>query len=145
MSLARERIIAIARSWLGTPYHHRASVRHAGCDCIGLVRGVWRELYGREAEQAGPYTGSWAEATGNEALLSAARRHLAERMLSEAEPGDVLVFRLRDGALAKHAGILSGADRMIHAQEGVPVSEVHLGPWWRRHRVAAFAFPGLSD
>ena len=44
----RARIVATARSWLGTPYHHQASLRGVGCDCLGLVRGVWRELYGDE-------------------------------------------------------------------------------------------------
>ena len=43
-------IVREARTWLGTPYLHQASVRGAGCDCLGLVRGVWRALYGREPE-----------------------------------------------------------------------------------------------
>ena len=38
----RGRIVRLARSWIGTPYHHQASVRGVGTDCIGLVRGVWR-------------------------------------------------------------------------------------------------------
>lgn len=41
-------IIAIARSWLGTPYHDQASLRGVGCDCLGLARGVWREIVGPE-------------------------------------------------------------------------------------------------
>ena len=40
-------VIAIARSWLGTPYHDQASLRGVGCDCLGLARGVWREVVGR--------------------------------------------------------------------------------------------------
>ena len=40
------RVIAIARSWLGTPYHDQASLRGVGCDCLGLARGVWREVVG---------------------------------------------------------------------------------------------------
>jgi hypothetical protein len=39
-------IIAAARSWLGTPYAHQASLKGVGCDCLGLVRGVWREVQG---------------------------------------------------------------------------------------------------
>ena len=42
------RVIAIARSWLGTPYHDQASLRGVGCDCLGLARGVWREAVGPE-------------------------------------------------------------------------------------------------
>ena len=39
-----DEIVARARAWIGTPYRHRASCRGAGADCLGLVRGVWREV-----------------------------------------------------------------------------------------------------
>jgi cell wall-associated NlpC family hydrolase len=42
----RARVVALARTWLGTPYHHQASLRGAGADCLGLLRGVYAELYG---------------------------------------------------------------------------------------------------
>jgi NlpC/P60 family putative phage cell wall peptidase len=45
-------IVTLARTWLGTPYHHPASTTGVGADCVGLIRGVWRELYGRDAEAA---------------------------------------------------------------------------------------------
>ncbi len=143
--ITRVRIVAIARDWLGTPYHHGASLRGAGTDCLGLVRGIWRELHGSEPEPVEPYSGDWAEATGEERMLQVACRHLIERKVSEALPGDVLVFRLRPGVVAKHTGILAPAGRMIHAQESVPVAEVALGSWWRRRIAGAFAFPGVSD
>ncbi len=103
----REAIIAAARGWLGTPYHHQASLRGAGCDCLGLIRGVWRELCGPEPETMPPYTRDWGNATGSETLIAAACRHLtALDDVGEAAPGDVLVFRMREGGVAKHAGIL---------------------------------------
>ncbi|MGE3627704.1 MAG: NlpC/P60 family protein [Hyphomicrobiales bacterium] len=144
MTLTRERIVAKAREWLGTPYHHQASVKGVGCDCLGLVRGIYRELIGEEPEAIPPYTPDWAEGQGIETLLAGARRNLAEREPVNAQPGDVLVFRLRAGAMAKHMGVLSAPHRMIHAIEGAPVSEVHCGRWWRRHTAAAFSFPGVS-
>jgi NlpC/P60 family putative phage cell wall peptidase len=141
----RATIVALARTWLGTPYHHQASVRGVGTDCIGLVRGVWRELYGREAQALPAYTRDWAEAHGRETLLEAARRHLVEIPRFEVCPGDVLVFRWRRGSLAKHCAILSKPTAMIHALEGAPVSEVALSPWWRRHLAAAFMFPAMGS
>ena len=36
------RALAEARRWIGTPYQHQASVLGAGCDCLGVLRGVWR-------------------------------------------------------------------------------------------------------
>ena len=54
MSVEREVIVAAARRWIGTPYRHQASLIHVGCDCLGLVRGVWREVIGDEPEAAPP-------------------------------------------------------------------------------------------
>jgi NlpC/P60 family putative phage cell wall peptidase len=141
LSPARDEIVRLARAWIGTPYHHQASTKGVGADCLGLVRGVWRELYGREAEAAPAYTRDWAEGAGRETLLEAARRHLREVAPSEAEPGDVLIFRLRRSAMAKHAGILVTATAMVHAMEDSPAAEVTLTAWWRRRIAAAFAFP----
>jgi NlpC/P60 family putative phage cell wall peptidase len=124
----RPQIVAIARAWLGTPYHHQASVKSVGCDCIGLVRGIWRDLYGPEPQPLPAYTRDWAEAHGRETLLEAARRHLVEIAPSAARPGDVLVFRWRRGTPAKHCAILSTPTAMIHALEGAPLSEVPLSP-----------------
>ncbi len=87
------------------------------------------------------YTRDWAEASGRETLIEAARRHLIEIAPSDAQPGDVLVFRWRRHTLAKHCAILTAPTAMIHALEGAPVSEVAFTPWWRRHLAAAFAFP----
>jgi len=85
-------------------------VKGVGCDCLGLVRGVWRELCGPEPEAMPAYTRDWGNATGSETLIAAACRHLTKLDdVGEAAPGDVLVFRMRDGGVAKHAGILIGA------------------------------------
>jgi len=49
-------ILRAARRWIGTPYRHQASLRGAGCDCLGLVRGVWRDVYGGEPEPVPAYS-----------------------------------------------------------------------------------------
>jgi NlpC/P60 family putative phage cell wall peptidase len=145
-SPTRSAIVAEARNWIGTPYHHQASVKGVGCDCLGLVRGVWRALVGPEPEPIPGYSRDWGEVGARETMLAAARRHLIEIDPQEARAGDVLVFRMRTGRVAKHAGILAGRDCLaatfVHAQEGGPVCEVGLSPWWRRRIAAAFAFPG---
>ncbi len=60
----RDAIVAEATSWLGTPYRHQASLKGVGCDCLGLLRGVWRAFHGDEPEAMPAYTPDWAEATG---------------------------------------------------------------------------------
>ncbi|MFZ2468534.1 MAG: peptidase, partial [Parvibaculum sedimenti] len=48
--LTRAAVVAAARAWIGTPYRHQASCKGAGADCLGLVRGLWREFHGAEPE-----------------------------------------------------------------------------------------------
>jgi NlpC/P60 family putative phage cell wall peptidase len=132
-------IIAEARSWIGTPYRHQASLKGVGCDCLGLLRGVWRGVVGAEPELPPPYAPDWAEA-GADALMAAARRHLLA--MHAVEPGCVLLFRWRDGLPAKHCAIATSAATMIHAHDGACVAEVAFRPWWQRHLAGVFAFPG---
>ena len=147
----RRRVVAITRAWLGTPYRHQASVRGEGADCLGLLRGVWRELFGSEPEPTPPYRPDWAEVGGDETLLGAARRWLCEIPVDASRAGDVLLFRMAPGAPAKHCAILSAGSfggseepRKIHAYWGRAVVESWMGVWWRRRLVAAFAWPETS-
>ena len=143
--VTRAAILTAAREWIGTPYRHQASLKGVGCDCLGLVRGVWRALYGNEPESVPAYAPDWAEAARGEPLAEAGLRHMTAVALAEFAPGDVLLFRWRHGLAAKHAGIASEAARMIHAHDGAAVAEVALAPWWRRRLAFAFRFPGVGD
>lgn len=140
---SRTRVVAAARSYIGTPYHHQACVRGVGVDCLGLVRGVWRDLYGYDAEDPPAYSRDWAEGMGRETMLEASARHLVGVEIARALPGDVVVFRYKPGVVAKHAGILTESDRFVHAMEGGRVCEVAFCAWWRRRVAAAFSFPGV--
>lgn len=142
---SRSTVVARARDWIGTPYHHQASLRGVGTDCLGLVRGILREIGGVELATVPPYTRDWTEAGGDEAMLAGARAHLAEVPIGREQPGDVVVFRLRAGLAAKHAAILASPVTMIHAVEGAPVAEVPYGRWWRRRVAGVFSFQGLDD
>ena len=114
-----------------------------GCDCLGLIRGVWRDIYGGEPEEMPAYSPDWAEAGGVEALAEAGRRHLIEIPCADYLPGDVLLFRWKPHLPAKHAGIATTPTTMIHAQDGARVSEIVLTPWWKRRLAFAFRFPGV--
>ena len=135
------RIVTIARGWIGTPYVHQASVKGAGCDCLGLLRGVWRELHGAEAETPPPYSPDWAEARGEETLRDALARHLNEIEIGDLAPGDIALFRMAARGPAKHCAIVAEKDGMptlIHARQNKRVSEEAFTPAWRRR--LAFAF-----
>lgn len=144
MSAFQDALVAEARQWLGTPYVHQMARRGAGCDCLGLVRGVWRGVLGAEPEVPPAYTMDWSEPQGEERLWAAALRHLEPKALSDAAVGDVVLFRMKAGAVAKHLGIQSevGATaRFVHAYSGHGVVESLLSAPWARRIVARFEFP----
>lgn len=139
-------VVAEARAWIGTPYVHQASVRGAGTDCLGLLRGVWRAVIGPEPEPVPPYTPDWGEVGHNELLAQAAARLLRAKALADEAPGDVLLFRMRDGGIAKHLGIAAevgpGAT-FVHAYTGHGVVESPLSLPWRRRIAGRFALAGF--
>lgn len=141
----RADIIAAARSWIGTPYRHQASLKGVGCDCLGLARGVWREVMGCEPEVPPPYTRDWARHHSSESFAEAAARYLVPIAIGAHQPADVLLFALKEQMPATHCAILTAPDRMVHATESHPVAEVSLAPWWLRRLRFAFAFPDLRD
>ena len=138
-------VVAVARAWIGTPYQHQASVKGVACDCLGLIRGVWRECHGTEPEAPPPYTPDWGEGGGHEVLMEAALRHLVPVCRDQAmQAGDVLLFRMRAGAVAKHLGILSDAGeapRFLHAYNAHGVIDSPLTTPWQNRIAARFRFP----
>ena len=111
-----DRALLAARAWLGTPYRHGASVRGEASDCLGLVRGVWRELYGAEPQAVPAYRPDWAETGGPETLLEAAARWFSPRPLAAAAPGDVVLFRMN---IDDEAGV-SARPRRTHRSKPAP-------------------------
>lgn len=139
--IVAHRVLAEAESWIGTPYRHGASARDISCDCLGLVRGIWRTVYGAEPESPGAYAPDWAEAAHGDPLLEAASRHMQCRDGTDPQPGDLIVFRWRSDVAAKHLGIMARENRFIHAYEGHRVMASALVPQWRKRIAGIFIFP----
>jgi len=138
-----DEVVAAARAFLGTAYRHQASLAGAGCDCLGLLRGVWRALYGAEPMTMPAYRADMRDPTNAGALRKAAEALL----VAEAGPmaaGQVVLFRLGGMVEPKHCGILVSDHRFIHAQERLGVVEADLTEPWARRVSARFRFP-LKD
>ncbi|KFC63492.1 NLP/P60 family protein [Devosia sp. LC5] len=139
--MSPDAVVSAARAWLGTPYRHQAATLGAGCDCLGLLRGVWRALYGAEPMAMPAYRADMRDPAHAGALRAA-----AELLLVPADgalaAGQVVLFRLSGMAEAKHCGILLGPRRFIHAQERLGVVEANLTEAWARRVSRRFWFPG---
>lgn len=139
-----DKIISQTRAWLGTPYRHQASAIGAGCDCLGLVRGVWRALYGTEIAPVPPYGADWRDPGHGNQLLDAAQRYLVPCDGAPAA-GQVILFRLIRHAPPQHCAIMVAHDKFIHAQEHLGVVEMAMSPSWSRRIAGTFAFPDTSE
>lgn len=137
-------IVTAARDWVGTPYVHQQSRKKAGCDCLGLLRGIWREVIGPEPTVIPAYSMDWSEPQGEERLWGAALKYLLPSTGLEPVVGEVMLFRMRAGSVAKHLGIqgrVGTNPSFIHAYAGRGVVESPLSEPWRRRIVARFQFP----
>lgn len=134
---------AAALTWLGTPYRHQASRIGVGCDCLGLVRGVWQDLYGNEPEPTPPYRRSARDAAGAGALLVAANNHFIATT-GPIEPGMLLLFKLLPHLPPRHCGILVAPDRFVHAQERLGVVTAPFDDNWRRKLHSSYNFPEMN-
>lgn len=121
-------VLEIARTWVGTPYRHQASVKGSGCDCIGLITGIWRELFGKYPKgfKMPAYTPYWAEESGKSLMVNIGKQYLIEILPKEKLPGDVLMYRMMRRGQTKHAGIYLGSNKLIHAYDGHAVTKATL-------------------
>lgn len=138
-------VLKEARQWIGTPYLHQCSVRGIGCDCLGLVRGIWRALYGGEPEKIPAYSPDWNEISKNETLLDAAHRLFKPKQDEHPASGNLIVFRWHRKAIAKHLGIVSNPGLFIHAYEKSGVVETTLTKHYQSYIAGVFQFPTLDQ
>ena len=134
------RVIASARAWLGTPFHHQASLQTVGCDCLGLIRGVWRDVVGREAFDIPAYAPDWSARASHDLLRAGLVAHLLS-IPGPAASGDVILFRMRGRMITSHAGILVDTTTLIHAHSRLGVIEERLTPVWRARAAHVFRYP----
>lgn len=138
--MTSDHVIDTAKTWLGTPYLHQASTKGIGCDCLGLILGVGRELGVVLPKTIPAYSANWRDPVSGEQLERMADRHLKRQRPGEAAPGDILLFRMRRDLPAKHCAILIAPDQMIHAQEGVGTIQLAYDIPWQRRLVARYNF-----
>ncbi len=140
-------IVETARTWLGTPYLHQASVKNIGSDCLGLIRGVGAELGYLPANlpQIDPrVVGYGSHPYG--LMVPLMKEYLDEADRNNPQIGSVLIFRIRDEP--QHCAIVSdikpdGTIYMIHAYQTHPfVVECLIADLWQKRITHIFDYRG---
>ena len=111
----RAAVVAAARQWIGTPYHLGADIKGAGVDCAMILVRVFCDLGLVAPFDPRPYSNDWHLHRGEEVYLRLLLERAHEVSRSEAEPGDVVLFRY--GRCFSHGGIVTSPEpfTMIHA------------------------------
>lgn len=144
----RAEIVAIARSYLGTPYHHRGRQSGVSMDCAGVIICVARDIGAVAPDFEVP---NYVTQPDGVTMTALAARHLGKRVQqADMRPGDALV--LRTGELPHHLGIVGdyrhGGLSIIHASgEARPRRVIETRLMFSRSLkfVAAFQMPGVTD
>ena len=118
ISPERARVVAAARAWLDTPYHHAADLKGVGVDCAMILVRVFCDLGLVPPFDPRPYVRDWMLHRGEERYLGFLIERAREIDLSRGSgpaPGDVILFRI--GRCYAHGGIVSRTDPLtiIHA------------------------------
>jgi len=137
----RAAIVGSALDWLGTPYRHQGRTRGVGCDCLGLLLGIWRDLYGDPPVAPPNYSRDWITGGDDDPLTDAAKQLMCRVDVQKARPGHILLFRWKPAQPARHCAVLAPDQTIIHAYERTGVVRSVLVPAWNRRITAAFAFP----
>lgn len=112
LSVARAAVVASARGWVGTPYHHMADVKGIGCDCAMLLVRVYCDLGLVTPFDPRPYTRDWHLHRNEERYLEFLLQRAIE--IPTPLPGDVILFKY--GRCYSHGGIVA---------RSAPLSIVH--------------------
>lgn len=145
----RMAVIAEAREWVGTPYHHQAAVKGVGCDCGGLIRAVGANTALMHFERQEWKRFAAYGRTPNPRQMERVLHHYLVRIPpSRARLGDVMWIEWREN-LPMHLAILSehdGRPTMIHAfADAGAVVEHGFTPEWRARVVSWWRFPGIAE
>lgn len=119
----RERVIAEARTWLSTAYHHQARIKGVGVDCATLLCEVYEAAGVIPYVDPTPYPADWHLHRDGERYLGWLEKYAT--LTDDPKPGDVVVWRF--GRCFSHAAILCDNDTIIHSyiDQGVRLESRH--------------------
>jgi NlpC/P60 family putative phage cell wall peptidase len=121
-ALDRAAVVAAARTWLGTPWHHDAAVKGGGIDCAHLLLEAFAEAGAIARFAPDRYPADWHLHKGEERFADTVARFAVEIAAAPPfKPATVLLFR--HGRTFSHGAIVTAWPRIIHAYAAAFVVE----------------------
>lgn len=114
----RDRVVAAAMGWVGTPYHPHGRIKGVGVDCVHLLCAVYEEAGVAPHCDPGDYPRDWHQHRNEERYLSGLVCNGA-REVDDPQRGDIVMWRF--ARTFSHAGIYIGDDMVVHACVGMGV------------------------
>lgn len=115
--MSRDAVIAEARSWIGTPFHHQARIKGVGVDCGQLLAAVYETACDMEPMDFGYYPRDWFLHADDERYMDQVAARC--KPVDEPQPGDIALFKI--GRAYAHGAIVIDWPMVIHARWNTPV------------------------
>lgn len=148
------RVVAAGLSWVGTPYHHNASVKGCGVDCAQLIKAAHVEAGVVDDFAVAKYTHDWHLHRSEECYLATVEAYLepvdglesplVDRGSGAAfRPATVLLWRM--GRTFSHAALVTEWPVVVHAYfpaRMVVLDRLHEGHPLARREMRAYRLGG---
>lgn len=109
----RARVVAVARSWMGTPFHFRARIKKVGIDCATLIAACFEEAELVPHLDLPDYADTWhMSAHSDEKYLAVVERHM-HRIEGPPQPGDIALWKV--GHRFSHGAVVIDWPTIVHA------------------------------
>lgn len=134
-----EQIVAEARTYIGTPFHHQGRLKGIGIDCIGLIVNVGKTFGLVDHDNT-----SYGRYPDGVTLMAELRKYLVEENIENIEPGDIAVYWFKNPKKPTHVGIVTDYG-LIHTYADIgKVVEHKLTKAWQKRLYAVFSFPEVN-
>lgn len=111
---SRQRVIDVARTWLGTPFHDCAQLKGVGVDCANLLAAVYAEACIVQPVEIEAYSPQFMLHRDDPLFESYVRRFAHEIPEAEAQMGDIVLYKI-GRSFAHGAIIVEWPAHVIHA------------------------------
>lgn len=124
----RARVVAIAKTWLRTPYQHMARIKGVGCDCLTLLAEVYEQAGLVPHVEVPYYPQGFMLHNDTERYLDGLLKYTKE-IEGDPLPGDIALWKF--GRCFSHGAIVVKWPQIIHAYVGRTCSleDVSTATW----------------